>query len=73
MPYWRNASPNSKTSYQETDKHSGKKVESAYHLSLFRINFLTIRRLMSDKRGLGLSLLVTFFGVFSFIFDDLGF
>ena len=73
MSYWRDTSSNSKTYYQETDEQSGEKVESAYHLSLFRLNFLAIRWLMSDKRGLGLSLLITFFGIFSFIFDDLGF
>ena len=46
-----------------------KKVESAYHLSLFMLNRLIIRGLIGDKYPSGLSLLVTFFGIFSFIFN----
>ena len=48
-----------------------KKVEIAYHLSLFMVNRLIINGLIGDKHPSGLSLLITFFGIFGFIFDVL--
>ena len=48
---------------------SEKFFDLRYHLSLFAVNRLITRVLIGDKYISGLSLLVTFFGIFSLFFD----